>query len=184
MVAHADPASELPACAVALGATIELEGPDGARRIVEAREFFEGTWTTTLRADELLVAVHWPTAGPRAGSAVVEVARRHGDFAIAGAAVHVELDENDRVERVGFGLFGLDATPVPADEARAAVLGARSDELDVRGIGELAATTCSPSNDVHATAAQRRRIAAHVTSSALERALHCALAPREEAPRA
>src|ERR1700680_3563806 len=84
-LAHADPASELPACMVALDATIVVRGPDGERRVA-AKEFFTGIYETALWADELLVAVELPVAQKNSTHFVCEFARRHGDYAIVGAA--------------------------------------------------------------------------------------------------
>ena len=87
-IAHADPAAEYPAVALALDAEIEAQSPAG-RRTIPAADFFTGTWTTELADDEVLVGVGFPVWDGRCGSAVEELARRHGDFALAGAAVAV-----------------------------------------------------------------------------------------------
>ena len=84
-LAHADPASELPACMVALDATIVIRGPTGERRI-PASDFFTGIYQTALSADELLTAVELPVARKNAAHFFREFARRHGDYAIVGAA--------------------------------------------------------------------------------------------------
>lgn len=183
-VAHADPASELPACALALGATLEAEGPGGARRTISAADFFDGHWTTALQPDEVLVAVHWPVAGNHSGSAVDEVARRHGDFAIAGAAAHVELGPDGHITSAGLGLFGVGATPLPATDARAALVGLLPSEVDYAAVGHAAAASTDPTDDIHATAAQRRRITAHVTARAVERAVTQAIRSQEGSGRA
>ncbi len=175
-LAHADPASELPAVAVALGARFEIEGPGGARRTLEAADFFAGTWTTALRADELLAAVHFPAAPARAGDAIVEMARREGDFAIAGAAAHVELDGAGRVSRLGLGLFGVGPAPVAARDACAAARGHAAGELDAGAVAQAALQDVEPTDDVHATATQRRRIVAHLTEQAVRGACQRAVA--------
>src|SRR5205823_2126867 len=97
-IAHADPASELPAVALALDAELEVAGPAGVRRI-PAAEFFVGTWTTSMGEDEILGAVHFPVWSGRAGFAVEEVARRAGDFALAGVVAAVELNDAGAVQR-------------------------------------------------------------------------------------
>ena len=93
-IAHADPAAEYAAVALALDATIEAVSPRG-RRQIPASEFFTGLWETALAVDEILTAVGFPVWSGRCGFAVQEFARRHGDFAIAGATVAVELDDQD-----------------------------------------------------------------------------------------
>src|SRR3954447_60257 len=110
-IAHADPAAEYPTVALTLDAELELLSATG-RRTVHAADFFSGLWTTALADDELLVAVSFLVWSGRCGFAVRELARRHGDFAIAGAAVAVQLDDEDRVERCGIGLLGLGSTPM------------------------------------------------------------------------
>lgn len=109
-LAHADPASEYPAVAVALDAEMRIAG-SGGRRGVAARDFFVSTWMTCLEPDELLVATAFPVWSGRCGFAVEEVARRHGDFALAGAACAVELDGRDRVSRVGSASSASGARP-------------------------------------------------------------------------
>src|SRR5262245_3698757 len=104
-IAHADPAAEYPAVALALDASMEVASARG-RRTIAASEFFEGLWTTSMQPDELLVGVSFPVWTGRCGFAVEEFARRHGDFAIAGAALAVELDAGDRVRRSAIGLIG------------------------------------------------------------------------------
>src|SRR5207253_9350557 len=84
-LAHADPASELPACMLALGAIIIVRGQAGERRI-PAKDFFRGIYETALSAEELLVAIELPVTRKNAAYFVDELARRHGDYAIAGLA--------------------------------------------------------------------------------------------------
>jgi carbon-monoxide dehydrogenase medium subunit len=97
-LAHADPAAEYPATAVAVDASLEVAGPNGSRRI-PAADFFGSTWVTAMEPDEVLVAAHFPVWSGSCGWAVVEVARRAGDFAICGAVCGVQLD-GQRVSRV------------------------------------------------------------------------------------
>ena len=121
-IAHADPAAEYPAVALALDASMEVVSPKG-RRTIAARDFFDGLWSTTLAPDELLVGVSFPIWSGRSGFAVEEFARRHGDFAIAGAAIGVELDGDDRIRRCAIGLIGLGSTPERATAAEAELAG-------------------------------------------------------------
>jgi carbon-monoxide dehydrogenase medium subunit len=172
-LAHADPASEYPAVALALGARMEVASVAG-RRTVAADDFFLSTWTTSLDDDELLVAVHFPVWSGRCGFAIDEVARRHGDFAVVGTACAVELDSGDRVARVGLSIFGAAPTPVRAVTAELALSGASAAELLGSGlpeIGELAASDCDPVDDIHATARYRRRVGAILAAGAVGRAI-------------
>jgi carbon-monoxide dehydrogenase medium subunit len=159
-LAHADPASEYPAVAVALGAELELASPGGAVRRLTADDFFVGTWTTAAEPDELLVAARFPVWPARSGFAFVEVARRHGDFALAGVACAITDG------RAGIALFGVGSTPVRARDAEEAWLaGAGAAE-----VAESAVRDLDPPADVHATASTRTRIARHLVERAVTRA--------------
>jgi carbon-monoxide dehydrogenase medium subunit len=169
-LAHADPAAEYPAVAVALDAELETLSPRGTRRI-PAGAFFTGLWGTALEPDELLTGVTFPVWSGRCGFAVEELARRHGDFAIAGAAVAIELDADDRVRRCGIGLIGLGPTPVRAAKAEAAAIGAALGDLDPEEVGRLAvAELDNVPSDLHGSSAYRTRIGAVVAARALSAA--------------
>ncbi len=169
-LAHADPASELPAVALALGATFDVAGPNGTRSIAAA-DFFTGTWSTALEPDEIVTAVSFPVRGERTGSAIHEMARRHGDFAIAGAVANMSLDAAGRVSAAAISLFGVASTPVRATGAEAALVGAAPADINTLEIGRLALADQEPTDDIHATGPQRARIAAHVTGIVVARAL-------------
>ena len=115
-LAHADPAAELPAVMLALDATIGVRSRAGARTI-PAAEFFVGLYATALAAGELVVKVSVPAMPPGAGWAFDEVARRHGDYALAGAAAVVVLDGNGLVRTARIALLSLDERPILALEA-------------------------------------------------------------------
>jgi carbon-monoxide dehydrogenase medium subunit len=170
-LAHADPAAEYPAVALALDAELEVLGTSGSR-LVPARAFFTGLWSTALGDDELLTAVRFPVWSGRCGFAVREFARRHGDFAIAGAAVAVEVGDDDRVRRCGIGLLGLDSTPQRATAAEAAVTGTPVDELDPTEVGRLAVEDLEAvPSDLHGSAAYRRRVGASTAAAAWDAAV-------------
>jgi carbon-monoxide dehydrogenase medium subunit len=90
-IAFADPAAELPACAVALGVTMHIAGSAGERDVAAA-DFFKGLYETAIGPDEILTAVSVPKIAPGWKSGFMELARRHGDYAIIGLAAHVEID--------------------------------------------------------------------------------------------
>ncbi|MET0628971.1 MAG: xanthine dehydrogenase family protein subunit M [Acidimicrobiia bacterium] len=170
-VAHADPAAEQPAVAVALDAVIEIAA-QGSTRDVAAADFFKGTWTTALEPEELLTAVRFPVWSGRCGSAVEEVARRAGDFALVGAVCAIALGD-DGVERAAIALFGVGDTPVRASEAEAVLTqGGDAAEAAARAVDVI-----EPIDDLHASAAYRRTVAGVVVRRAIERA-------KEEAARA
>ncbi|HEY8526660.1 MAG TPA: xanthine dehydrogenase family protein subunit M [Acidimicrobiales bacterium] len=165
-LAHADPAAEYPAVALALDATIEVTSPRGSRTIAAA-DFFDGVWSTSMEPDELLTGVSFPVWEGRCGFAVEEIARRHGDFAIAGAVVGVELDGDDRVRRCAIGLIGLGATPERPRDAEAELVGRPVGEIDAREVGRLAlAGLDAIPADLHGSAEYRQRVGAVMVARA------------------
>jgi carbon-monoxide dehydrogenase medium subunit len=112
---HADPAAEIPLVAAVLGATVYLESAGSGRRAVLAREFCTGFFSTVVEADELLTWVRMPALAAGEGWGFVEIARRHGDFALAGAAVTIRLDASGAVESARAGVLAVSDTPVVLD---------------------------------------------------------------------
>jgi aerobic carbon-monoxide dehydrogenase medium subunit len=187
-LAHAEAAAEYPAVALALDAEMETLSPRG-RRAIPAAEFFTGIWDTALEPDELLTGITFAVPAGPAGHAVEEFARRPGDFALAGAAVTVELDPAGgvpRVRRCAIALFGLGPTPLRAAAAEAAVTGAEGADVrtDPRAeeVGRAAmADLESVPYDLHGSAAYRKRVGASVVATAWRRAVADALGEEEEA---
>jgi carbon-monoxide dehydrogenase medium subunit len=167
-IAHADPASELPAVVLALDAVLEATGPSGPRQI-PASSFFESTWQTSLEEAEVLTAVEFPLWLGASGFAVEEVARRHGDFALVGAVVGVTL-ESERITRAAIAMLGVGATPVRCHDAEAALI-AGGTAADLMDVGRAAAAGLHPIDDVHASAAYRKHVAPAIVRRALARAL-------------
>lgn len=173
-LAHADPAAEYPAVAVALDASLEIAGPGGTRQ-VSAADFFVSTWVTAMEPEEVLVAAHFPVWSGSTGWAVDEVARRAGDFAMCGAVCGVQLD-GDRLSRVALALFGVGSVPVRARAIEATLAGAAVEDLDLPNIGAEVAAALDPPGDLHATGEQRRNMARvlvpRVLSAAIDEAKH------------
>jgi carbon-monoxide dehydrogenase medium subunit len=169
-IAHADPASELPAVALALDAELEIAGASGTRT-VPASEFFLGTWTTSVGEDEILSAVHFPVWSGNTGFAVEEVARRSGDFALTGVVAAVEVDGTGAVSRAGLAFLGMGPTPMRASQAEQALVGSTATTADLEEIGRLAVADTEPTADVHASAEYRKHVGAHLVVRALDRAL-------------
>ncbi len=153
--ALADPAAELPACALALGAKLVLRGARGERRVA-AGEFFRGLYETALEAGELLVAAEFPLPGPASASAFGELARRHGDYALVGLAAYAQRD-GPALRDVRLAFFGVADRPVLAARAAAVLEGRRVDEATLARA--VAALDLEPRGDLHASAATRRRLA-------------------------
>ncbi|MCK0176748.1 xanthine dehydrogenase family protein subunit M [Mycolicibacterium sp. F2034L] len=170
-IAHADPAAEYAAAALALDARMEAVSKRG-RRTIAASDFFTGLWENSLADDEILAAVRFPVRAPRSGFAVEEFARRHGDFAIAGATVAIDVDDDDRIARCGIGLLGLGSTPLRPSVVESDIVGRSVAELDVDELGRaaMAGLTDVPT-DLQGSADYRRRVGATMVSRALRSAI-------------
>jgi carbon-monoxide dehydrogenase medium subunit len=165
-IAHADAAGEYPAVALTLDAVMEVVSPRG-RREIAAADFFTGVWETTMEPDEVLTGVRFPLWGNRSGFAIHEFARRHGDYAIAGALVAVELDNDDRVSRCAIGLLGLGSTPRRALAAEEAVIGKSVSEVSPEEIGHAAMAGLDDiPEDLQGSPAYRTKVGAAMTARA------------------
>jgi carbon-monoxide dehydrogenase medium subunit len=151
-LALADPAAELPACVVALGATIRV-GRRGGIRDIAADDFFRGIYTTALAPGEIVteILVPRPAAGWRWG--FDELARRHGDFALAGLAAGMSTTDTRLV------FFGVGPRPVRARRAEAALTGRRADAETLAAAGRALDGDLDPPGDVHGSPALRRHLA-------------------------
>jgi len=169
-LAHADPASELPAVMVALEAEMAVASRAG-NRAVPAGEFFIGPLTTALRPGEMLTEIRIPAAPPRTGGAFVEMARRAGDFALVGVAALVTLDEAGQCARARIALCGVGPTPVRARAAEDALVGQAPTTAVLDEAADRAAAATSPPSDVHGSAEFRRKLARHFARQALAAAI-------------
>ncbi|BDT76835.1 molybdopterin dehydrogenase [Polynucleobacter yangtzensis] len=132
-LAYGDPAAEWPACSLTLGATMIIHGPSGERR-VSAKDFFIDLYTTSLEPDEILVATEIPLASKQEVFYFHELARRHGDYAVAGLAA-VAQKQGDILTNCAFTFFSVGATPVMATAAQDLVDGKKlNDELIAQAV--------------------------------------------------
>jgi carbon-monoxide dehydrogenase medium subunit len=169
-IAHADPAAEIPAVMLALDARFHLRAPGGTRT-VSAGEFFTGLFGTALEGEEMLVEVEIPPMAPRTGWAFDEVSRRHGDYALAGIAATVQVDDAGRCQAARIALLSVGDGPVLAAEAAAALVGHEPTEAAVRAAAEAAAQRdIDPPGDIHATPAYRRQLVDVLVRRVLPRA--------------
>lgn len=169
-VSHADPAAELPAVALALGATFTARTAKGEREIT-ADDFFDGYFTTSLEPDEILTSVQLPTAAPGTGVSVQEMARRHGDFAMVAAMASVTLDASGACDDVRLALVNVSDRPVRATAAEAVLRGASPTDDAIAEACALATADLSPVSDLHATADYRRTVAGVLVRRALTEAV-------------
>jgi len=168
-LAHADPAAELPAVMLALEAELLVASTRGERRIGVA-EFFTGLFATALESGELVVAIELPGLAPKTGSAFQEFSRRHGDYALAGAATTVTLDGAGRVERARIALFSVGDGPMRSPSGEAALIGSAGDAAAIAHAAAALQADLDPPADIHASSAYRRQLATVLTRRALSAA--------------
>ncbi|MEM9747059.1 MAG: xanthine dehydrogenase family protein subunit M [Actinomycetota bacterium] len=156
-IAHADPAAEMPAVGLATGATMTATSADG-ERVITAADFFDGYLTTTLRADEILTSVTFPAWSDRSLGAVVEVARRHGDYALVGVAARLEIGDDDVVADAALAFFGAASTPIRVPEVDAALVGRPVDDAGIEAASAAAREHLDPPGDIHGTTAYRKHL--------------------------
>ncbi|HEX9463441.1 MAG TPA: xanthine dehydrogenase family protein subunit M [Alphaproteobacteria bacterium] len=156
-LAFADPAAELPACAVALDARLVLAGR-GGRRVVTARNFFKGLYETDLRLGEVLVAVEFPALDLGYRSRFAELARRHGDYAMVGLAAHGRVD-GERVQDVRLAFFGVGAKPVLATRAIKELEGQTLSPTALALAGEALGEDLDPPDDLNGSGKTKLHLA-------------------------
>jgi CO/xanthine dehydrogenase FAD-binding subunit len=156
-VAHADPAAELPVALAALDGAVRVRSARGERR-VQWSDLFVTHLTTSLEADELLVEVELPPLPERTGCAFSEYARRHGDFALGGAAATITVDESGTCTRASIALLGAAPVPLRATAAEGLLIGRAPDEEAAREAGSAAVRDLTPTGDIHGSSSYRRRL--------------------------
>jgi carbon-monoxide dehydrogenase medium subunit len=166
-LAYADPAAELPACCVALGATIVARSATGERRVA-AEAFFLGLYATALEANELIAAVEFPLRKSGERSTILELARRAGDYAMAGIVVHGAVDGTYLIDP-RIVLFGVGEVPVTAGGAMAALAGRPADAASIAGAQAALAQELDPPADLNGGADMKRHLAQVLLARAIAR---------------
>jgi carbon-monoxide dehydrogenase medium subunit len=165
-LAHADPASEMPAVMLALEARFHARSTT-TERWIEAKDFFRGVFETALTDVEMLVEVEMPAMSDRTGTAFVEFARRPGDYAIIGVAAVVGLDQEGACARCRLAYCNAHQTPIRAVAAENALLGKRISDNEAKAAGEMASREIDPPDDVQASGAYKRHLIGVLTRQAV-----------------
>lgn len=169
-IALADPAAEMPACVLALGATLVVESAGGKREIA-AGDYFKGLYETARQDNEILVEVLVPVQRPNAVSVFMELARRHGDFAIAGIASQLTFDR-DLVAEARLVYFGSEDKPTLAARAAAALRGKRLDAASRQAAADALAHDLAPMSNTQGSAKLRLELQRVLTKRALDAVLN------------
>ncbi len=169
-LSHADPSAELATISVALNGRFRLRSQKGERWI-PANEFFIGTFTSVLEPEELLIEINLPGLPERSGWSLMEVARRHNDFALMGVAAVVELDKNGNCEEARIVFLSAGDRPMEALQAAELLKGQRPTAEVIQAAADKAASAdIDPGSDIHATAEFRRHLANVLSRRALQEA--------------
>ena len=169
-IALGEPAAEMPATAVALGAVIEIRSVRGTRR-VPAREFYLGPYMTVLEPDELVTAVDYPAWEGGHVPLFAEVAQRPGDFALTGLVGALTL-QGGTITRAGIAWLGMGPTPIAACTLEAALIGQELGSLDPAALAELALAETAPFDDHHASSEYRRTVGRRLFERTLRNVLN------------
>ena len=169
-IAHGDAANDQPALMLALRATIIAEGVDGTKSI-PIDEFFHGFYMTALEPGDILTEIQIPKNKKNSGGAYHKVERKVGDYATAGVAVHIELDNNGICKEIGIGLTNVSAVPMRLERGEAVLRGNKiTDEL-IEKVGMIASEDCEPESDLRGSEAYKRSIVNTITKRMLNKAL-------------
>ncbi|HEX2154082.1 MAG TPA: xanthine dehydrogenase family protein subunit M [Acidimicrobiia bacterium] len=167
-IAHADPAAEWPALALLFDADLRVRSHAGERTL-PARDMFVSYMTTALATDELLVEMQFRLPRPEAGTAFVEVSRRHGDFAMAGAGAVIDIQDG-LVTDARIAVMSAGLTAVRAGEAEQMLVGQEATEQLTTNAAQNIDSVIDPLDDVHGPADYKRHLAKVVTRRALQTA--------------
>jgi len=168
-LAHADPASEMPAIVLALGGRLRAQSAKGERWI-EAPEFFVGPLTTALAGDEMLTEIEIPPLPARSGACFMEVARRRGDFALIGVVAVLTLGDNARCKSARLALCGAGETPVDVRESAQVLSGQSITDAAIDHVAAAVQNNIDPPGSIHAGKDFQR----HLAGVLVKRALRCA----------
>jgi aerobic carbon-monoxide dehydrogenase medium subunit len=167
-VANGDPGNDMPALMMTLGATYQLEGPNGTREVA-AGEFYQGAYFTALEPGEILTSVSMPAPAAGHGYAYEKLKRKVGDYATAAAAVVLTMT-GGKVASCAIGLTNLHETPLLATEAAKAVIGTSLDAATLKKAAEAAEAIMSPAADARGPVEYRKHVGGIMVTRALQRA--------------
>lgn len=169
-IAHGDAANDQPALMLAMRATVVAEGANGTKSI-PIDEFFHGFYMTALEPSDVLTEIQIPKAKKGSGGAYVKIERKVGDYATAGVAVHVELDDNGVCQQVGIGLTNVSAVPMRLERGEALLRGQKITDDLIEQVGKIASEDAEPESDLRGSEAYKRSIINTITKRMLNKAL-------------
>ncbi len=169
-IAHGDAANDHPAVMMALGAEVEISGKEG-KRTVSINEFFHGFYTTAIQHGEILTEIRIPAASGRFGSAYHKAERKVGDYATAGVAAVVQVDDSGKCIKAGIGLTNVNAVPMRAVRSEEALVGTMLTDNDIAKAAQYASEDCNPSADLRGDEDYKRHLVGVITKRMLNKAI-------------
>ena len=169
-LAHADPANDHPATMLALRASVVAQGQKG-ERVIPIDEFFVDTFTTVLAPDEILTEIRIPKPAARSGGAYLKLERKVGDFAIAGVAVMLAIDDRGKVAAAGIGVTNAGPTAIRARKAEETLRGQSLDDKTIAAAAAAAAAESKPWSDLRGPAEYKLDVIRVLTQRAIRQAV-------------
>ncbi len=167
-IAHGDAANDHPAVMIALNAEITITGKDGSRN-VPIDEFFFGFYSTAIQHGELLTEISFPVPDGKYGNAYHKVERKVGDYATAGAAIHLVMD-GENCTYAGIGLTNVNATPLRASRSEQALVGTDLNDEAINTAAQFASEDCNPSSDLRGSEDYKRRVVKSIVKRMINKA--------------
>ena len=169
-LAHGDPGNDHPATMIALKAQVVIAGPEGDRS-VDINDFFEGFFETSLKPNEILKELKIPIPSGKSAGSYIKIKRKIGDFAAAGVAVQLSLDDSGTCRSIGIGLTNVDSVPLRAKRSEDLLLGKQiTDEL-IKEASQLASDDSNPAEDLRGSEEYKKSILRVITGRALKSAV-------------
>lgn len=169
-LAHGDAANDHPAVMIALGASVTIANADDSR-IVPIDEFFYGFYMTAVQQGEILTEISIPPRNGRFGSAYHKIERKVGDYATAGVAVALEIDDSGTCTYAGVGLTNVNATPMRASRSEEALRGTDLNAHVIKEAARLAAEDCNPNADLRGDESFKRHLVNILTQRMINKAI-------------
>jgi carbon-monoxide dehydrogenase medium subunit len=169
-IAHGDAANDHPAVMIALGAEVVITGQDGTRT-VSIDDFFYGFYTTAVQHGEILTEIRIPAATAHYGTAYHKAERKVGDYATAGVAVMIQVDNNGRCTKAGIGLTNVNPLPLRASRSEEVLVGSDLSEEVIKQAAQFASEDCNPSDDLRGDEDYKRHLVKIITKRMIRKAI-------------
>ena len=169
-LAHGDAANDHPAVMIALDAEVEITGQNESRW-VSINEFFMGFYSTAVQEGEILTAIRIPNTSGKNGNSYHKNERKVGDYATAGVAVNITLDDSGTCTAAGIGLTNVNPTPLKAERSEQALIGTKLDDEAITNAAQYASEDCNPSDDLRGSIDYKRRIVKVLTKRMIIKAM-------------